>query len=513
MGIKPFVLMVLDGWGYSEDKQFNAIEAAHKPTWDYLWQHYTHTLISGSGCDVGLPDKQMGNSEVGHVNLGSGRLVYQDLTRLDKEISEGQFLQNPVLTRAVDLCINNNKTLHVMGLLSPGGVHSHEAHLQAMIKLAAQRGAKKVMVHAFLDGRDTPPQSAQKSLAEMDALLHQLNIGRIASIVGRYYAMDRDKRWDRVEMAYNLLTQGKADYQAVNATQGLELAYQRGETDEFVKPTRIDADGEPSGLIEDGDAVIYMNFRSDRARQLSHAFVDENFTEFARPHRIKLAEFVSLTEYEAGLPAAVAYPPQSLKNTLGEYLSALGMSQLRIAETEKYAHVTFFFNGGVEAAYAGEDRVLVPSPKVATYDLQPEMSAEAITDHLVAAITSQKYDVIVCNYANADMVGHTGDFNATVKAIETLDHCLKRVVDALQAVGGEALITADHGNAEKMRDMHSGQAHTAHTSEPVPLVYVGRSAKVVLPHGTLSDVAPTLLHLMGIAVPNEMTGKVIFDPN
>jgi 2,3-bisphosphoglycerate-independent phosphoglycerate mutase len=507
--VKPFVLIVLDGWGYSEDKQFNAIEAAHKPTWDYLWQHYAHTLISGSGCDVGLPDKQMGNSEVGHVNLGAGRVVYQDLTRLDKEIREGQFFQNPSFCKAVDQAVKNEKTLHIMGLVSAGGVHSHEAHIQAMLRLAASRGAKNIMLHAFLDGRDTPPQSAKQSLSDMEKLLTELGVGRIASIVGRYYAMDRDKRWDRVEQAYELLTLGKADFQAATAVQALELAYQRGETDEFVKPTRI-GDAQ-SGKIKDGDALIFMNFRSDRARQLTHAFVDDDFSAFPRPHKIMLSDFVSLTEYEAGLPVTVAYPPQSLKNTLGEYLANLGLKQLRIAETEKYAHVTFFFNGGVEQPYPGEERILIASPRVATYDSHPEMSAVEITDKLVAAIENQQFDVIVCNYANADMVGHTGDFSATVKAIETLDHCLKRIVDALQQVGGEALITADHGNAEKMRDTHTGQAHTAHTSEPVPLIYVGRAAKVVMQNASLSDVAPTLLHLLKLEIPSEMTGKVIFN--
>ncbi|MDF2690300.1 MAG: 2,3-bisphosphoglycerate-independent phosphoglycerate mutase [Gammaproteobacteria bacterium] len=509
MRVKPFVLIVLDGWGYSEDKQFNAIEAAHKPTWDYLWQHYAHTLISGSGCDVGLPDKQMGNSEVGHVNLGAGRVVYQDLTRLDKEIREGQFFQNPSFCKAVDQAVKNEKTLHIMGLVSAGGVHSHEAHIQAMLRLAASRGAKNIMLHAFLDGRDTPPQSAKQSLSDMEKLLTELGVGRIASIVGRYYAMDRDKRWDRVEQAYELLTLGKADFQAATAVQALELAYQRGETDEFVKPTRI-GDAQ-SGKIKDGDALIFMNFRSDRARQLTHAFVDDDFSAFPRPHKIMLSDFVSLTEYEAGLPVTVAYPPQSLKNTLGEYLANLGLKQLRIAETEKYAHVTFFFNGGVEQPYPGEERILIASPRVATYDSHPEMSAVEITDKLVAAIENQQFDVIVCNYANADMVGHTGDFSATVKAIETLDHCLKRIVDALQQVGGEALITADHGNAEKMRDTHTGQAHTAHTSEPVPLIYVGRAAKVVMQNASLSDVAPTLLHLLKLEIPSEMTGKVIFN--
>ena len=505
---KPLALIILDGYGYSEKNQNNAINQAKRPVWNTLWNNAPHTLISGSGLDVGLPREQMGNSEVGHLNLGAGRVVYQELTRISKAIDEGEFDKNPVLVAAVDKAIQNNSCVHVMGLLSPGGVHSHEDHLFAMVKMAAKRGAKRVMVHAFLDGRDTPPQSAKPSLVAMDALLQQLSVGRVASIVGRYYAMDRDKRWDRIELAYDMLTQGRAAFSADSAVDGLERAYGRGENDEFVKPTII-ADG---AAIADNDSVIFMNFRADRARQLTHAFVDNSFTGFKRAKQPKLADFVSLTEYEAGLIEHVAYLPTRLKNVLGAVLANHGLKQLKIAETEKYAHVTFFFNGGVEAEFPGEDRILIPSPKVATYDLQPEMSAFALTDKLVSAIEGQQYDVIVCNYANADMVGHTGNMDAAIKAIEVLDQCLGRVVDALHEVGGEALITADHGNAEKMKDDITGQPHTAHTANPVPLIYIGRHAKVNVMDGVLSDIAPTMLHLLSITPPPEMTGRIVFEP-
>lgn len=508
--VKPFVLMVLDGWGYREDRADNAIAQAKKPHWDALWQQYTHTLISGSGEDVGLPDQQMGNSEVGHMNLGAGRIVYQELTRIDQQIRTGEFGQNPVLKGAVTEAARANKAVHIFGLLSNGGVHSHENHLLAMVKMAAQQGAKQVYVHAFLDGRDTPPQSAEAALQRMDALLAELKVGRVASIVGRYYAMDRDKRWDRVEQAYTLLTAATAPYQAASAVQGLAAAYQRGETDEFVKPTLISDSAHPAVKIGAGDTVIFMNFRSDRARELTHAFVDETFTGFARGAKLKLQTFVTLTQYEDGLPVQVAYPPASLADSLGECFAKAGLQQLRIAETEKYAHVTFFFNGGVEVPFVGEERVLVPSPKVATYDLQPEMSAPELTDRLVEAIESGRYDLIVCNYANADMVGHTGQMPAAIKAIETLDTCLGRVVAALHKVGGEALITADHGNAEVMADHGTGQPHTAHTNLVVPLVYVGRRADVKVQDGRLSDVAPTLLSLVGLPIPKAMTGRVVF---
>tara|TARA_R110000868_G_scaffold380784_1_gene646975 strand:- start:155700 stop:157235 length:1536 start_codon:yes stop_codon:yes gene_type:complete len=504
---RPYVLIILDGWGYREETDANAIAQANTPTWDKLWADYPHTLISGSGDDVGLPHGQMGNSEVGHLNLGAGRMVPQELCRLDLAIKDGSFFENAVLCDGVDKAISQNKAVHIMGLLSPGGVHSNEKHIHAMVKLAALRGAKKILVHAFLDGRDTPPQSAEPSLVALQTELDTLGVGQIASICGRYYAMDRDKRWDRVELAYNMLTLGKAEYHADNAIDALHAAYQRDENDEFVKPTCINN----TGHIEDGDAVVFMNFRADRARELSHALTDIEFDGFQRKASPKLATFVSLTEYAKDIKANVAYPPQQLHNVLGEYLSNLGLKQLRIAETEKYAHVTFFFNGGVEKPFKNEDRELIPSPNVATYDLQPEMSAPELTDKLVAAIKSTQYDVIICNYANADMVGHSGKMDAAIHAVECLDTCLNRVVTALQQVGGEALITADHGNADKMFNAETGQPHTAHTSEPVPLLYVGQQGQFNANKGSLSDVAPTLLTLMNLDIPQEMTGRPLID--
>ncbi|MFP5440876.1 MAG: 2,3-bisphosphoglycerate-independent phosphoglycerate mutase [Gammaproteobacteria bacterium] len=507
---KPFVLIVLDGWGHREEAANNAIRAAHTPVWDRLWRDYPHGLISGSGEDVGLPDGQMGNSEVGHMNLGAGRIVYQDFTRITKAIRDGDFFTNPALTGAVDKATKNGGAVHIMGLLSPGGVHSHEDHLHAMVDLAVQRGAKAVYVHAFLDGRDTPPRSAEPSLAAMRDHLHKTGKGRVASVVGRYFAMDRDNRWDRVEQAYRLLTEGEAPYRAADPVQALKDAYARDENDEFVKASVIAAPGEQPAFIRDGDAVVFMNFRADRAREISRAFLHDDFTGFQRRARPKLADYVQLTEYASDIRSSVAYPSTSLANVLGEYLAKLGKTQLRIAETEKYAHVTFFFNGGREEPFAGEDRILVPSPKVATYDLQPEMSAPEVTAKLVDAIRSGKYDVIVCNYANGDMVGHTGVFAAAVKAAEALDQALGQLVDAVESVGGRMLITADHGNIEQMHDEETGQAHTAHTCDPVPLVYVGdKSATVQATGGILSDIAPTLLTLMGVPVPKEMTGRVL----
>ena len=502
---KPIALIVLDGWGYSENPQFNAISTAKTPTWDHLWDRFPHTLIKGSGTEVGLPSGQMGNSEVGHLNLGAGRVVYQEFTRVSRAIKTGSFFTNQTLTDAVDQAINNKKSLHIMGLLSDGGVHSHEAHIQAMAKLAIERGAKDVYLHAFLDGRDTPPKSAETSLSAMEQTFNELGNGRIASIVGRYYAMDRDHRWPRVKAAYDLITDAKADYQAETAIAGLHMAYERDETDEFVKPTTIVPAGEQAVKINDGDVVVFMNYRSDRARQITRPFIEPDFSEFEREIAPKLSCFVSLTEYSAGFDVPVAFPPDRLKNVFGEYISKLGLHQLRIAETEKYAHVTFFFNGGTEEPFPGEDRILIPSPDVATYDQKPEMSAYELTDQLVAAIDSGKYDAIICNYANPDMVGHTGNFEATVKAIEALDKCLDRVVDSIQRVGGELLITADHGNAEQMRNPETNQAHTAHTSNPVPLIYIGRPA-ILSDNGALSDITPTMLHLMGIEKPIEMGG-------
>ncbi|WP_215396682.1 2,3-bisphosphoglycerate-independent phosphoglycerate mutase [Rheinheimera oceanensis] len=505
---KPLVLLILDGWGYREETSNNAIAQANTPVMDQLWRDYPHTLISGSGLDVGLPEGQMGNSEVGHVNLGSGRVVYQDFTRITKAISDGDFFTNPVLTTAVKAAAKQQKAVHIMGLLSPGGVHSHEDHILAMIKLAEQQGAGPVYLHAFLDGRDTPPRSAQASLEKIQAHFADSGSGQIASIIGRYFAMDRDKRWDRVQKAYDLITQGKADFQAADAVTALQQAYQRDENDEFVKATAILTKDGSAVKMQDGDALIFMNFRADRARQFSRAFINDDFDGFKREYRPALSSFVMLTEYAADIKAPCAYPPESLNNVLGEWLAKHHKTQLRISETEKYAHVTFFFSGGREELFSGEQRILVDSPKVATYDLQPEMSSTELTDKLVAAIHSCEFDVIICNYPNGDMVGHTGIMSAAIKAVEAVDSCIGRVVAALQEVGGECLITADHGNAEQMLDTESGQAHTAHTSGPVPLIYVGRQASVV-EGGILSDIAPTMLHLMSMPVPAEMTGKVL----
>ena len=507
---RPYVLIILDGWGYRKESTDNAIALAYTPTWDRLWAEYPHTVISGSGPCVGLPDGQMGNSEVGHLNMGAGRVVHQDYTRIEHSLADGSFFQNPVLIKSIKQAIQSQHAIHVFGLLSPGGVHSHEQQIHALFKLAAEQGAKQIYMHAFLDGRDTPPQSAGASIQALEDQFKLLGVGQIASICGRYYAMDRDNRWDRVEQAYEMLTEGKASYQATDAQTGLNAAYTRGENDEFVKPTCIHAANSKSITIEDGDVIIFMNYRADRAREITRAFIEKDFSGFERNKTLRLADFVSLTEYAKNIKTTVVFGPENMQHTLGEYLSELNLSQLRIAETEKYAHVTFFFNGGIEAPNKGEDRILVPSPKVATYDLQPEMSAPELTEKLIAAINSAQYDVIICNYANADMVGHSGLLPAAIKAIETLDHCLGQVIPALQKAGGELLITADHGNAEQMRDPQTHQPHTAHTCEPVPLVYVGRPATIVEQDGVLADIAPTLLHLMGLPQPKEMTGTSIF---
>jgi 2,3-bisphosphoglycerate-independent phosphoglycerate mutase len=503
--VRPVVLLILDGFGCREDAPDNAITRANAPRWRELLARYPHTTIDASELRVGLPEGQMGNSEVGHLNIGAGRVVYQDFTRIDVAIRDGEFARNPALTMAVDIARRNGSTLHVLGLLSPGGVHSHERQIAAMVDLAG--AAVPVRVHAFLDGRDTPPRSAAASLAFMDATCSRQKDARIASLCGRYYAMDRDQRFERTAAAYALLVDGQAPYHARDARAGLDAAYARGESDEFVKPTAIvDARG-ASTRMADGDVVVFMNFRADRARQMTRALTDPAFEGFARERVPKLGAFVCLTRYGddfAHLP--VAFAPQTIHNSFGEYLSGLGLHQLRIAETEKYAHVTYFFNGGVEKVYPGEDRILVPSPKVATYDLKPEMSAFEVADKLVLAIRSGRYDAIVCNFANGDMVGHTGNFEAAKRAIEALDQCIGRVVDAARAAGGEVVITADHGNAETMHDPSTGQVHTAHTLNLVPFVYVGRPAKLAS-RGALQDVAPTLLALMGLPQPPDMTGQ------
>jgi 2,3-bisphosphoglycerate-independent phosphoglycerate mutase len=499
------VLLILDGWGYSENPQHNAIAVASKPVWDKLWEQYPHTLIRTSGAAVGLPADQMGNSEVGHLNLGAGRVVYQEFTRVSRAVKTGSFFTNNTLTDAVDLAIETGKAVHILGLLSDGGVHSHEEHIHAMVELAVQRGAKNVYLHAFLDGRDTPPRSAATSIKAMEAQFEKLQAGRFASIIGRYYAMDRDHRWPRIQAAYDLITQGKAAYQAETALSGLNMAYLRDEGDEFVKATVIVPEGTRPVAVQDGDVLVFMNYRSDRARQITLPFIQDDFDGFRREVSPRLGAFVSLTEYKSDFNVPVAFPPERLKNVFGEYIANKGLRQLRLAETEKYAHVTFFFNGGVEEPFEGEDRILVKSPMVATYDLQPEMSAPEVTDNLVAAIESGTYDVIVCNFANPDMVGHTGKFDAAVKAIETIDTCLGRIMNALQKAGGEALITADHGNAELMLNDETGQPHTAHTTNLVPLLYVGRPAQLV-ENGALSDIVPSMLYLMNMEIPPEMTG-------
>ncbi len=509
---KPVVLLIMDGWGYREDPQYNAVAAARTPTWDRLWEHCPHTLISASEAAVGLPTNQMGNSEVGHLNLGAGRVVYQEYTRINRAIRSGSFFTNKTLTDAVDQAAENNKAVHILGLLSPGGVHSHEDHIHAMAELSVQRGATTYL-HAFLDGRDTAPKSASASIRYMEEKFSELNNGRFASVIGRHYSMDRDHRWPRIQSAYELITCGTSEHTTTSASEALKAAYARGETDEFVAATAIVPDGEKPVHIEDGDILVFMNFRSDRARQITRPFIEPDFDQFDRKHFPKLGRFVSLTEYKSDFDVPVAFPPDRPKNVFGAYISSLGKRQLRIAETEKYAHVTFFFNGGVETPFEGEERILVPSPTdVPTYNLKPEMNAATVTSEMVKAIKGQEFDAIICNYANPDMVGHSGDFDATVKAIETIDKCLKKVVDAVQKVGGEMLITADHGNAELMFDPETNQPHTAHTTNPVPLVYIGREATMA-DRGSLEDLSPTLLYMMGLKVPIEMTGRPLVSFN
>jgi 2,3-bisphosphoglycerate-independent phosphoglycerate mutase len=504
---KTTALIILDGWGHREDTRDNAIANASTPVWDRLWSETPHALVSASGEDVGLPGGQMGNSEVGHMSLGSGRVIHQSISRIDEAIREGDFNRNPAYIKAIDKAVAAGGAVHIFGLLSTGGVHSHEEHIFAAIRLAAERGAGQVYLHAFLDGRDTLPRCASPSLGKADALFAELGCGRTATLCGRYYAMDRDNRWDRIEQAYQLLTEGIAPHRASSAEEGLQGAYQRDESDEFALPTVICPNGQEPALVRDNDTVLFLNFRSDRARQLTRAFVSEDFNQFQRKVVPRLSDFVMTTQYAEDIDASCAFGPEKLVNVLGDYLAQHSMTQLRIAETEKYAHVTFFFSGGREQLFPGEERKLIPSPDVATYDLKPEMSAAELTDELVAAISSGKYDLIVCNYANGDMVGHTGVYDAAVKAVETLDVCLGRVEQALQEAGGQALITADHGNCEQMLDYDSGQLHTQHTTDLVPLVYVGpKQLGLKANGGTLVDIAPTLLGLMELPQPQEMTG-------
>ncbi|KZN14180.1 2,3-bisphosphoglycerate-independent phosphoglycerate mutase [Marinomonas sp. TW1] len=502
MNKKTTALFILDGWGYSETSKSNAIEAANTPNWDKLWANYPHTLIKTSGLAVGLPDGQMGNSEVGHMNLGAGRVVYQNFTRIGKAIEDGSFFENAALVNAVDKAVAAGKAVHILGLLSDGGVHSHHEQIMAMCELAAKRGAKAIYVHGFTDGRDTPPRSAQTPVAELESKLVELGVGKIATLTGRYFAMDRDNRWERVQTAYDAIVLGKGEFQAETAEQAVQAAYERDENDEFVKASVIG----DAVKVEDGDAIVFANFRPDRARQLTRAFTDPSFDGFEREVVPNLSAFVTFTEYASDIAADVAFPPESLKNTFGEVLANQGKKQLRIAETEKYAHVTFFFNGGEEALFDGEERELIPSPNVATYDLQPEMSAPEVTDKLVEVIEAGKYDTIICNFANGDMVGHSGIFDAAVKAVEAVDACLGRVMTALDINGGQCLITADHGNVEQMLSEDGSQPLTSHTNGPVPLVLYSAAQGVGLNSGSLCDLAPTLLDMMGMEIPSEMTG-------
>ncbi|KFN44025.1 2,3-bisphosphoglycerate-independent phosphoglycerate mutase [Arenimonas oryziterrae] len=504
---KPLLLLILDGWGHRLERADNAIALAEVPNWRRLLAECPNTLVHTEGRFVGLPDGQMGNSEVGHMNIGAGRIVYQDLTRIDAAIEDGSFFANAELLAACAAANADQGCLHLFGLLSPGGVHSHEAHIFAMIELARRQGVARVAVHAFLDGRDTPPKSADASLRALQAACAAAGNATIATVTGRYFAMDRDQRWDRVQTAYYAITDASAEYHADHALAALDAAYARGETDEFVKPTVIGA----GAKFADGDAVVFMNFRADRARELSACFVQPDFSGFVRQRPIALSRFVCLSEYDARLPAAVAYGPETLRNVLSEVLAAHRLTQLRIAETEKYAHVTFFFSGGREQPEPGEDRLLIPSPKVATYDLQPQMSCPELTAALCEDIRAQRHDVIVCNIANPDMVGHTGLLAAAIQAAEAVDVALGEIRAALEAVGGEMIVTADHGNLEMMRDPLTGEPHTSHTVGPVPLVYLGRSFRL-RDGGALRDIAPTLLDLLGLPAPAEMTGRSLVEP-
>lgn len=507
---KTKLLVILDGWGHSESSDNNAIALANTPILDGLRKQYPHTLIGTSGASVGLPDGQMGNSEVGHLTIGSGRIIEQNFTLIQNDIDSGVFADNEVLCSALKAANEQGKATHIMGQLSDGGVHSHHNQILAMLEMACQKGCEEIYIHIFTDGRDTPPNSANTFVADLEEKIAELGKGRIASVVGRFYAMDRDNRWNRVEMAYNLLVNGQSEFHANSASEAVEAAYERGENDEFIKPTVI---GE-AAPINEGDAVIFMNYRADRARELTQAMTGDDFSGFSR-ETFASTHFVCLTEYKEEYNLPCAYPPQVINNTLGGYLSDLGMSQLRIAETEKYAHVTFFFNGGVETPLPGEDRTLIQSPDVATYDLQPEMSAPELTDALVDSINSGMYDLIICNYANTDMVGHSGKLAAAISAVEAVDTCLGKVYKACQDTGSEMLITADHGNAEQMVNPKTSKMHTAHTSNPVPLLYVGeRDVTLIEPNiGSLAGLAPSLLELIGVERPSEMTGQCLLTIN
>ena len=507
MSKKPTVLMILDGYGLNERKEANAVYEANTPVMDRLMAQYPFVKGNASGLAVGLPEGQMGNSEVGHMNMGAGRIVYQELTRITKEIQDGDFFKNEALLTAMDNAKKNDSSIHFMGLLSDGGVHSHITHLFGLLEMAKKEGLKKVYVHCFLDGRDTPPASGKGYIEELQAKMQELGVGEIGVVSGRYYAMDRDNRWDRVELAYKALTKGEG-VKGTDAAEAVQASYDNGKTDEFVLPTVIEKDGKAVTTIKDGDSVVFFNFRPDRAREITRAFCSDDFTGFSREKRLDLT-YVCFTDYDDTIPnKLVAFHKVMLHNTFGEYLAANGLKQARIAETEKYAHVTFFFNGGVEEPNEGEDRILVKSPKVPTYDMQPEMSAPEVCEKLVEAIKSQKYDVIIINFANPDMVGHTGIEAAAIRAVETVDTCVGKAVDAILEVNGQMFICADHGNAEQLVDYETGEPFTAHTTNPVPFILVNADPKYTLREGgCLADIVPTLIQLMGMEQPVEMTGK------
>lgn len=508
MNRKPVMLMILDGFGINPNEKGNAVAIANTPNIDKLKKTWPTTIIHTSGLDVGLPEGQMGNSEVGHTNIGAGRIVYQDLTRITKSIEDGDFFSIKEFADAIDNCKKNNSNLHIMGLLSDGGVHSHIRHLVALLEFAKRKDFENVYVHCFMDGRDTPPTSGEGYIAKLEEKMKEKGVGKIATIEGRFYAMDRDKRWNRVKEAYDAMVNGVGE-EATSALGAIEASYQKEVFDEFVKPTVIHSGDSPVATIKDNDSVIFFNFRPDRAREITRTLVDKDFNEF-ETKKMNLF-FVCFTQYDETMPnVKIAFKPETLVNTFGEYISKKGLKQLRIAETEKYAHVTFFFNGGEEKEYEGEDRILVPSPKVETYDLKPEMSALEVTDKVVEAINSGKYDSIILNYANPDMVGHTGSLEAAVKAVETIDGCVGKVVEAIEKQNGVLIITADHGNAEQMIDYKTGEPQTAHTTNPVPLILVGLEG-VKLKEGKLADLAPTMLDIMGLEKPQEMTGESLIE--
>ena len=506
---KLMMLMILDGFGINENEQGNAVKLANTPNIDKLMKTCPTTQIHASGLAVGLPEGQMGNSEVGHTNIGAGRIVYQELTKITKSIEDGDFFSNEALNKAIENCKKNNSKLHIMGLLSDGGVHSHNRHLYAILELAKRKDFENVYIHCFMDGRDTPPTSGEGYIAKLEEKIKEKGIGKIATISGRFYSMDRDKRWQRIQKAYDAMVKGEG-IKANSAIQAIESSYQKEVFDEFIEPTVIYNGDSPVAKIEENDSVVFFNFRPDRAREITRTLVDRNFAEFDTNKNLNLY-FVCMTPYDETMPNVdIAFKKETLVNTFGEYISKNGLTQLRIAETEKYAHVTFFFNGGEEKQYKGEDRILVPSPKVETYDMQPEMSAEEVTEKVVDAINSKKYDVVILNYANPDMVGHTGSLEATIKAIEKIDECVERVVEAVNNQKGRLIITADHGNSEQMIDYKTGEPHTAHTTNPVPLILVGVD-NVKLKEGRLADLAPTMLDIMGLEKPAEMTGESIIE--